>query len=129
MRRCNHIGDPTDPRYEYRFPLIELGWDRERCIDKIRREGWPVPHKSSCFFCPSIQRNEVLNLPPDQLRGIALMEPRAKRRLTKIEGLWRKTRKRANETAAREPSRRTFVSRSYFPARKSIESYTRSRKG
>jgi hypothetical protein len=94
MRRCNHIGDPNDPRYEYRYPLIELGWDRERCIDEIRREGWPVPHKSSCFFCPSIQPKEVLNLPADQLRRIILMEARAKPRLTKIEGLWRKTRKR-----------------------------------
>jgi hypothetical protein len=125
MRRGNHMGDPNDPRYEYRYPLIELGWDRERCIDEIRHEGWPVPHKSSCFFCPSIQPKEVLNLPPDQFRRIVPMRPEPNRASPNSKSYGGK---RPNETPAREPSRRTSVSRRYFPTRKSIESYTRSRK-
>lgn len=89
QRRCNHVGNPNDPRYEYRYPLIDIGWDRKRCIAEIEKEGWPVPHKSSCFFCPSIQPNEVEGLPANLLRRIVLMEARAKPRLHKIEGLWR----------------------------------------
>jgi hypothetical protein len=94
MRRCNHVGDTDDPRYEYRYPLIEAGWDRKRCFAEIEKEGWPVPHKSSCFFCPSIQPSEVEELPADHLRRIVLMEARARPRLEKIEGLWRKKRQR-----------------------------------
>ena len=92
QRRCNHIGNPNDPRYEYRYPLIEIGWDRRRCIEEIDKEGWPVPHKSSCFFCPSIQPKEVEDLPANLLHRIVLMEARAKPRLHKIEGLWRRKR-------------------------------------
>lgn len=92
QRRCNHVGNPNDPRYEYRYPLIDIGWDRKRCIAEIEKEGWPVPHKSSCFFCPSIQPNEVEGLPANLLRRIVLMEARAKPRLHKIEGLWRRKR-------------------------------------
>ena len=94
QRRCNHIGDPNDPRYEYRYPLIEIGWDRKRCIAEIEKEGWPVPHKSSCFFCPSIQPKEVEELPANLLRRIVLMEARAEPRLHKIDGLWRRKRQR-----------------------------------
>lgn len=50
QRRCNHVGSPSDPRYEYRYPLTEIGWDRKRCIKEIEKEGWPVPHKSSLLF-------------------------------------------------------------------------------
>ncbi len=50
IRRRNHLGTADDPLYEFWYPLIEWGWDRERCIAEIQREGLPVPPKSSCFF-------------------------------------------------------------------------------
>lgn len=34
------------------YPLIDLGFDRSRCITIIKDAGLPVPPKSSCFFCP-----------------------------------------------------------------------------
>lgn len=40
-RRRNHAGNADDPKYEYRYPLIEWGWDRERCLAEIVREGLP----------------------------------------------------------------------------------------
>jgi hypothetical protein len=49
-----------DPRYTFRFPLREWGWDRERCIAEIVGEGLPVPVKSACFMCPASQEWEVL---------------------------------------------------------------------
>lgn len=119
QRRCNHVGDPQDPRYEYRHPLTELGWDRKRCIAEIEKEGWPVPHKSSCFFCPSIQPKEVEELPANLLRRIVLMEARAKPRLHKIEGLCRRKRQR-DDRLARLPN--SSANNGYFPPRKSTGS-------
>ncbi len=35
-----------------RYPLIEQGLCRCRCVDTIRAAGLPVPRKSACVFCP-----------------------------------------------------------------------------
>lgn len=51
-----------DKGYTKVFPLIEWGWDRERCIWEIKREGIPVPPKSACFYCPSSRKTEVIQL-------------------------------------------------------------------
>lgn len=50
LRRRNHAGNNDDPRYQFWYPLIDWGWDRQRCIDEIARAGLPIPVKSSCFF-------------------------------------------------------------------------------
>jgi hypothetical protein len=34
------------------YPLIDLGLNRSNCIKVIADAGWPVPGKSSCYFCP-----------------------------------------------------------------------------
>jgi hypothetical protein len=34
-----------------RYPLIELGWDRNQCIDYCATHNW-VPIKSRCYMCP-----------------------------------------------------------------------------
>lgn len=34
------------------YPLIEMGWDRSRCMAYIKDVLGAVPPKSSCFFCP-----------------------------------------------------------------------------
>ena len=34
------------------YPLIDLGLDRSACQQLIADHGWPVPPKSSCYFCP-----------------------------------------------------------------------------
>jgi len=38
----------ADPRWEYRYPLQEWGWDRDACVAVIRAAGAPVPIKSAC---------------------------------------------------------------------------------
>lgn len=48
--------------YVNRFPLIEWGWDRERCIEEIKAAGLPVPVKSACFHCPSSKKHEIESL-------------------------------------------------------------------
>lgn len=47
--------------YENWHPLIEWGFWREDCEAICRAEGLPVA-KSSCFFCPSMKKHEVLSL-------------------------------------------------------------------
>jgi hypothetical protein len=80
-----------DRRYELRFPLIEWGWGRERCIQEIVDAGLPVPHKSSCTFCPEMRESEILELKkkhPEQLERALAME-RGNTSLVTIKGLAR----------------------------------------
>lgn len=58
--------DPALPafkdRYEVLYPLRERGYNRERCIEIIRKTGLPVPPKSACFFCPAMRQIEIARL-------------------------------------------------------------------
>ena len=36
----------------HRFPLLEKGMSRNDCKQWLRRNGYPVPPKSACVFCP-----------------------------------------------------------------------------
>ena len=48
--------------HTYAYPLMEWGWDREACIRAIEAAGLPQPGKSSCFFCPSMRAEEIIDL-------------------------------------------------------------------
>lgn len=51
---------------ESKFPLLEMGFSRDDCIQWLEKNGFEVPPKSSCIFCPyrseenwrKIQKNE-----------------------------------------------------------------------
>lgn len=89
--RRSHIRD--DAGYEYWYPLRELGWDRERCVAEIRREGLPVPAKSACFFCPASKPHEIERLArehPELAERIVALERNAAPHLRTVEGLWRR---------------------------------------
>lgn len=50
----------ADKKYHNRYPLIEeWGWNRDDCIREIKAAGLPQPGKSSCFFCPSMKKQEI----------------------------------------------------------------------
>jgi len=73
-----------------RYPLIEWDWAREECVEAIKRAGLPQPGKSSCFFCPSTRKEEILTLKrehPELLQRALLMESQAD--LTSVKGLGR----------------------------------------
>ena len=77
-------------KYINRYPLIEWGWGREKCIEVIKAEGLPLPGKSACFFCPSSKAKEVIWLSknhPDLFARAVAMERNAN--LTTIKGLGR----------------------------------------
>jgi len=59
-RRYGDRGD--DPDYDYWYPLMDWGWDRETCQRVIADEGLPVPVKSACFFCPASKKPELVQL-------------------------------------------------------------------
>lgn len=44
-KRANKLEKPL-------YPLIDLGLNRSACQQIIADAGWPVPPKSSCYFCP-----------------------------------------------------------------------------
>lgn len=49
-------------RFSPWYPLVEAGWDRERCEEEIARVGLPVPPKSACTFCPNNRLQEWIDL-------------------------------------------------------------------
>jgi|SRR5215831_11810233 len=58
-KRCEKSYGKATPGFQNRYPLIEWGWDRERCEQEILAAGLPVPVKSACWFCPASKRSEV----------------------------------------------------------------------
>lgn len=67
--------------YEIRYPLIEWGWTRERCIIEMEEAGIKPPGKSACPFCPATKPYELHELPREDLLKIVTLEIRAKPRL------------------------------------------------
>ena len=86
------LRDLADPKYSKWYPLMEWGWDREACIRAIKAEGLPQPGKSSCFFCPSMRAEEIIDLRehyPDLFRRALALEDNARANLKTVRGLGR----------------------------------------
>lgn len=84
--------DLVDKKYKYHYPLIDWEWYREDCQRVIQEEGIPLPGKSSCFFCPSMKKDEIKALRknyPDLFERAIAMEDNAKEQLVKVKGLGR----------------------------------------
>lgn len=63
-RRYGDRGD--DPAYDYWYPLMDWGWDRDRCQQVIADAGLPIPAKSACFMCPAMKKPELVELAANQ---------------------------------------------------------------
>lgn len=99
---------PSDKFFEAWAPLIEWGWNRDRCRIEIEKDPLltelakkhgisPVPRKSSCFFCPSMKAEEVKELAekhPDLAERAMAIELAAAPNLRTVRGLWRRPRPR-----------------------------------
>ena len=82
----------TSDEYDYWYPLLEWGWDRQKCEEAVRGAGF-APVKSSCWFCPSMTKPEILQLGreyPELLERALAMEARAKENLVTVKGLGRR---------------------------------------
>ncbi len=82
------------PGFSNRFPLIEWGWDRERCLAEISAAGLPAPVKSACFHCPASKKEEIvwlrMNSPAQYAKALQMEEGARAKGLKKIVGLGRK---------------------------------------
>ena len=89
--RADNASKRLDPKYDFRYPLIEWDWDREYCLDVIKGAGLENVGKSACFFCPSSKPKEIIELQlqyPDLLQRALAIEDQAE--LTSIKGLGRR---------------------------------------
>jgi 3'-phosphoadenosine 5'-phosphosulfate sulfotransferase (PAPS reductase)/FAD synthetase len=78
--RANHETRPGD--LAKRYPLLELDWDRDDCVEVIKAAGLPVPPKSGCWHCPFMRKAEVISLAinmPDRFGRIVKLEDAANR--------------------------------------------------
>lgn len=64
MHRANN--KKVEPYEQAVYPLLDLGLDRQDCINIIARAGLPVPPKSSCFFCPFHKPSEWRRMRRDE---------------------------------------------------------------
>jgi len=85
-----------DAKVIYWYPLIEWDLDRAACVAAIESAGMRAPGKSSCFYCPSMRKSEVLELArekPDLFARALAIEDRAliseRHDLRTIKGLGR----------------------------------------
>jgi len=51
-RDVMRMRDPRVKQNRNRWPLVELGWSRSKCVEVLEAAGLPVPPPSSCYFCP-----------------------------------------------------------------------------
>jgi hypothetical protein len=78
--------------FTYWYPLLEWGYDRQRCKRVIAHAGLPIPIKSACFFCPASKKHEILWLEehhPELLERALCSERNARPGLTSVKGLGR----------------------------------------
>jgi hypothetical protein len=78
--------------FVYWYPLMEWGYDRERCKKIIAHAGLPIPVKSACFFCPASKKAEIASLQenhPELLERALQIERNAQAKLTSVKGLGR----------------------------------------
>lgn len=69
---------PSDVQYiTHRYPLLEKRMTRGDCIKWLRDHDLPIPHKSSCVFCPYHNRaawQELKRCAPDWEKAVAVDE-------------------------------------------------------
>jgi hypothetical protein len=78
--------------FVYWYPLLQWGYDRERCRQLISAAGLPVPLKSACWFCPASKKAEIVWLQehhPDLRARAVAIERNAQAKLTSVKGLGR----------------------------------------
>jgi hypothetical protein len=66
-----------DDKYVYKTPLVDWQWDRQECVESLKRIGIPQPGKSACFYCPSTKKSEIFELKqhyPELLNRALTME-------------------------------------------------------
>jgi hypothetical protein len=58
----HRIKEYESNKYINIYPLVDAEMNRADCKALIRKHGLPLPGKSSCFFCPSMRKSEIIEL-------------------------------------------------------------------
>jgi 3'-phosphoadenosine 5'-phosphosulfate sulfotransferase (PAPS reductase)/FAD synthetase len=69
------------------YPLYDWRWNRNDCIEAIKRAGLTVPPKSACFYCPASTKLDVKRLAlenPELYRRALAMEENAEKAHTAV---------------------------------------------
>jgi len=54
--------DESHRREDKIRPLVDLGINRDGCVEIIKASGLPIPGKSSCWCCPFLSVGEIIKL-------------------------------------------------------------------
>lgn len=58
-----HRAKDSDVKYvKHRFPLLDVGWSRQTCINYLEARGWGETPKSACLYCPFHSNKEWRNI-------------------------------------------------------------------
>ncbi|WP_375501643.1 hypothetical protein [uncultured Nostoc sp.] len=90
------------------YPLVQLGWDRKKCIEYCESYNW-TPTKSRCFMCPYQSDANWLQLKrdsPDEFEEACLVDEKIRETL-----LWGDATKNQTTTS------QSFLHRSCIPLR------------
>ena len=99
-----NAGKGRNVQRQNRFPLIEAGLCRCRCLDLVRASGYAVPRKSACTFCPygtrADWRTYARELPDSFARVVRLEEkkPPTKKNNVKLSIMGFSSRRRTDGT-------------------------------
>jgi hypothetical protein len=88
LLEARRIRTNQNTRILNKYPLIEWGWDRDRCKIVIQNAEFCLPPKSSCFFCPNMKKYEILALSAELRGRVRKIEANA-RRVMEMKGLGR----------------------------------------
>jgi hypothetical protein len=59
--KANNLGHWFKRTIRRRYPLVDIGWDRQECQDRIKKyDVMPVPQPSNCMLCPWMSEIELL---------------------------------------------------------------------
>lgn len=56
---------PSNPWTQHRWPLIEKRMTRRHCIEWLKRNNYPEPPRSACYYCPFHDDDEWRRLKKD----------------------------------------------------------------
>ena len=68
----NRMKESRDAYIENVFPLIKLKMSRQDCLDWMKNNGYPLPRKSACIFCPYHDNKTWKDMKENQPEDFAL---------------------------------------------------------
>lgn len=85
----SRMKESREPWSLHRWPLVDLGMNREACLRWMEKKGFPRPPRSACFFCPFKSNAEWSNLKKEEPHYFqkAVMVERAYRAVKGLTGV------------------------------------------